>query len=339
MPKQTLFVILFAFFNFSFADSVAVSPSSHGPIGVMGEHIHKKGEVMASYRYKNMRMNGNRNGSSRVSNQEVLNDFAVTPTDMDMEMHMFGLMYAPSDNLTLMAMLPYVELSMNHLTRNGTRFNTSSSGIGDLKLTALYNLLSLKNSDEHSHIDSASTSKLIANFGISLPTGDIDSRRDIPVQDNARLPYPMQLGSGTVDLMPGLTYTEHLNSFSWGAQGIGTIRLDKNNNDYALGDRFESSVWASVDLCNWISTSLRTSWSIWGDVAGEDPELNPRMVPTADPDSRGGRRIDLGFGLNILMPGETFRLAVEYLVPVYQNLNGPQLETDSTWVFGAQFTF
>ena len=34
--------------------------SSHAPIGVMGEHMHKKGEYMLSYRFSHMQMKGNR---------------------------------------------------------------------------------------------------------------------------------------------------------------------------------------------------------------------------------------------------------------------------------------
>ena len=41
----------------------------HGnvPIGVMGGHTHDAGGVMLSYRYMDMHMDGNRDGTSRVS--------------------------------------------------------------------------------------------------------------------------------------------------------------------------------------------------------------------------------------------------------------------------------
>ncbi len=331
MYKYLILVILIS--NYSFANG----PSDHAPIGVMGEHLHSKGEIMTSYRYMSMSMNGNNSSGARVSNQEVLNDFMVTPTDMEMEMHMLGLMYAPSDSLTLMAMVPYVELSMNHLTRNGTVFETNSSGIGDLKVSGLYNLLDTAFFSDFK--DSSGHTNFIANFGVSLPTGSINARDDIPVADDVRLPYPMQIGSGTFDFMPGLTFTKKISSFSFGAQGIGTIRVDRNDNDYSLGDRFDSSFWTSFDFSTWLSASVRGSWRIWGNVNGADPELNPGMVPTADPHRRGGRRFDVGLGLNLLIPQTSFRLAMEYLSPVYQNLDGPQLAVDRTWVFGAQMTF
>ncbi len=46
-------------------------------------------------------------------------NYAAVPTDMDMEMHMFGLMGAPSDWLTGMLMIPYVRNTMDHRTKMG----------------------------------------------------------------------------------------------------------------------------------------------------------------------------------------------------------------------------
>ena len=112
------------------------------PIGVMGAHMHPKGGFMFSYRYSRMRMDGNRDGTSKVSLDEILlpgGSYMVSPSDMDMQMHMFGAMYAPADWVTLMAMIPYVELSMDHHMMNQNRFETNSKGIGDLRLSASSN--------------------------------------------------------------------------------------------------------------------------------------------------------------------------------------------------------
>ena len=53
-------------------------------------------------------------------------------------------MYAPTDKLTLMTMLPYVSMSMGELHRNGTRSTERSDGIGDLELRGLYTLEAAK---------------------------------------------------------------------------------------------------------------------------------------------------------------------------------------------------
>lgn len=308
----------------------SLRPDEYPPVGVMGGHTHHKGGWMMSYRMMYMSMDGNRSGTNDLSTADVLQDFMVTPTDMDVWMHMFGLMYAPTDNLTVMGMIPYASKSMNHVTRMGGSFSTKTDGIGDIKLSALYKIF--ENNGHQFHI----------NAGISFPTGDTDERDDLPTGPNQPLPYPMQLGSGTFDLMPGLTYLGQHHMWSWGAQVLGVIRLGENDEDYTLGNVLSSTVWGSRNINNWISTATRLNWKIWGNINGADPRLNPAVVPTADPDRRAGNRLDLLFSLNFLIPkgpqlikGQS--LAVEFGLPVYQWLDGPQLETDWLVTFGWRY--
>lgn len=303
---------------------------SEAPIGVMGGHTHGADDVMFTYRYMTMHMSGNRDGKERLSNTEVLANYMVTPTSMDMTMHMFGAMYAPDNKLTLMAMLPYVKNTMQHLTRSGKKFTTQAEGLGDLKLSGLYKLMS--QSGQQLHI----------NMGISLPTGSIDERDDTPAASNAKLPYPMQLGSGTYDLIPGITYLAHTSDYSWGAQALATIRLGKNDNDYTLGNKVELTSWIERQWTKSFSTSLRLKAQRWGDVDGADPDLNPMMISTADPDLRAGSRADILIAVNYSAQSGVLkgnRLTLEIGKPVYQNLDGPQLETDFTLTAGWQYRF
>ena len=69
----------------------------YSPLGVMGNHAHRAGEAMLSYRYGIMEMNGNLDGSTPASTQDILDaGFMMAPTSMRMEMHMLGAMYAAS---------------------------------------------------------------------------------------------------------------------------------------------------------------------------------------------------------------------------------------------------
>ena len=43
------------FYHGVFAD---IRVDTHAPIGVMGDHLHKQGEIMVSYRYMQMEMAG-----------------------------------------------------------------------------------------------------------------------------------------------------------------------------------------------------------------------------------------------------------------------------------------
>lgn len=53
-----------------------------------------------------MEMDNNRRGGQRVSDSTVLSDFITALIHMSMEMHMIDAMYAPTDRLTLMTMVP-----------------------------------------------------------------------------------------------------------------------------------------------------------------------------------------------------------------------------------------
>ena len=301
---------------------------SHAPIGVMGDHLMREGEFMMSYRYMSMEMEGNRTDKDRVD--VTLPDYMVAPLSMDMEMHMIGVMYALSDKVTLMAMVPSTSISMDHrINMNGVEFTTETSGIGDVKLAVTYGLVVKPGSD------------LLVNFAVNAPTGSIDETDDIPVMANAHLPYPMQLGSGTWDFTPGLTYVQTYDDWSWGAQGLYTIRTGDNDNGYTLGDKFDATAWAAKQATKSTSVSFRLKLSDWDNIDGADTKLLPMpTVPTKDPELRAGTRVDALVGVNFVPAGlNSLRLAVEVGVPVYQKLDGPQLETDMVFTLGAQYTF
>ncbi len=315
-------------------------PDGHAPIGVMGDHTHEKGELMLSYRWMYMDMSGNRVGTDSVSDSSVVSpsgyNFLITPTQMPMQMHMFGAMYAVSNRLTLMGMTSLLSSTMDLKTRPGGAFSSQSTGMGDTQLTGLLVL-----ADGHRQ-------KIHANLGISLPTGSITQQGVTPMSapNRTRLPYPMQLGSGTVDLLPGITYLAQSDNWSGGGQVRATLRTGTNSASYRLGNQLMATGWLSRKLNDWVSASFRVTSNNWGNIHGADPSfagaVMMRMVPTAFPNLRGGNRVDIGGGINTyirrIRPGQ-LRLAVEVSHPVYQRLDGPQLQTGWQAVIGTQFLF
>ena len=305
-------------------------PDAHAPIGVMGDHVHKQGEFMFSYRFMSMHMSENKVGTDNVTSAQVLNDFMVSPTKMNMDMHMIGGMYSPIDQFTLMFMAPLLDIEMDHVTQAGGSFTTSAKGLGDLKLTGLIPIWGNKNLHIH------------GNLGISLPTGSIDKKGNTPMGNGVQLPYPMQLGSGTYDILPGLTYHGQKDRWSWGVQANGVIRISDNDQNYTLGDQYEITNWFAANGGSWLSLSLRTAFRQWFDIDGADSRINAAVVPTADPNLRAGKRLDVFLGANFYIPGSALkglRIATEFGLPAYQDLDGPQLETDWITNTGLQYTF
>jgi hypothetical protein len=307
-----------------------IAAPEHGPLGVVQDHMHKKGEVMLSYRYMRMDMGGNRVGSNSISTAETLNQFPVSPTNMEMNMHMLGAMYGVSDKVTIMAMVPYLSKSMDHVTRMGGTFNTSTKGVGDVKLAAMVSLLKTANSRAH------------LNLGVSLPTGTINERAAIPINPDAQLPYPMQIGSGTWDIIPGITFTGTSDILYWGAQLMATIRTGTNSRDYRLGNKVQLTAWNMFRLTSGFDAGLRVTFNHWGNIHGADAELMPMLVQTANADLQGGDRIDISLALNYEIQNGTLkghRLAAEFILPVYQKLDGPQMEQNWSLIVGWQKAF
>jgi hypothetical protein len=328
----TCLSLLFAVANADSLEKIApVRADTYAPIGVMGEHMHNKDEWMVSYRFMRMEMDGVQDGQSKIAPPDV--GSMVVPLDMTMDMHMFGAMYAPGDSLTLMAMINYLDNSMISAGGMGTTpvFETETSGLGDAYLGGMYRLYT--NDKQHWHL----------NLGVTAPTGSIDETVATPM-GTTRAPYAMQLGSGTWDVKPGLTYTGRSNTVTWGAQYMGTLRLGTNDEGYTLGDQHQLTAWTAYSQRPWWSYSLRVTYLYAEDIAGQDPSITapPLASPVADPANYGGQSVFGYFGLNFagqngFLRGQ--RIALEFGAPITQDLNGPQLAADYSVSLGWQYAF
>ena len=331
-------------------DDHGIDSLDHAPIGVMGDHRHGKGEWMVSYRFMHMDMGGVQIGTNSATPEQVVttvpNRFfgnpgqpptlRVVPTSMRMDMHMAGAMYGLSDAVTLMVMGNYITKEMDHITFQGGMgttqlgtFRTKTADLGDTKVAALIGL----------------TDKVHINAGVSLPTGTITEEDDIltPMGGNptVRVPYPMQIGSGTFDLEPGITYRDQTRSCGWGAQVKGVIRLGDNDEGYSLGNKAMATVWGAVALSPAVSVSGRIQAETLGRIDGIDPVIMG-PIQTANPDFQGGESVTAFAGVNFAVTGgalKGWRLGVEGGVPMVQDLNGPQMPTDYTLTVGIQKSF
>ncbi len=330
-------------------DSYQGRPDEHAPISVMGDHTHAKSGWMMSYRTMHMDMDGMRYGTDRVSSGDVFAEsYSVTPESMSMDMHMLGLMYAPTDKLTLMLMSNYTEMEMDHrvlpmsagMINNGsTKFTTETSGIGDVKLGGLYRFYLKENRKAH------------LGLSLSLPTGSIDEKDTTPGMGgpaNRQLPAPMQLGSGTYDLLPSLTYVQQFEDWSYGAQANAIIRLEsENDNGYRLGNVFGATTWAGYNLSEWIGLNTGLNYTYTSKLKGSQDDVgtmgpNGKSVTTAYESNTGGERLDAIFGINLYVPTGSLkgqRIAIDLRLPLWQDLNGYQLETDYALTLGWQMAF
>ncbi|MCG6970763.1 MAG: alpha amylase [Gammaproteobacteria bacterium] len=330
--------------------------AGHGPHGSHIHHQHSKGGFMFELRYMHMDMEGLLDGTDSVDTRDIsgaqmsatgpMKDprfpYMMAPTEMTMDMVMAMAMYGFTDRLTGMVMLNYLsnemDMVMHMYMSTGMPMgdmtgSMDTSGIGDTRVGAMYNI----------------NKKFMGSLALSLPTGSIDEKTDMimtgtnivngnPMRTEnlgMQAPYGMQLGSGTYDLIPSVTYKDEMGNSGWGSQFEYTYRIGENDNKYTLGDKAELTAWYVHKVGGFVHLSGRLDYLNWQGIEGQDPNLNPMMAPTSDPDATGGQRLDLLLGLTGVFGGH--RIGLEVGKPIYQDLNGPQMETDLVYSLGYQF--
>jgi len=197
----------------------------HAPLGIMGDHLHKKGEWMYSFRYVEMRMRNNLIRGRSASTNEILSqpnpfssmpgmptNLSVVPQKMRMRMAMPGMMYAPNDRITLMAMVMFsdkeMELSVYQpmMTRNFIgNFRSSTNDLSTVSLIAL-----IRGQDHY---------KSRGHFHFGLEKSKSDSAKTgrvlTPMNMNATitLPYGMQTSDNSTRGILGYTHVLDLDGF------------------------------------------------------------------------------------------------------------------------------
>ncbi len=308
------------------------------PAGVMSGHmLDKAGEFMVGYRFMHGRMGGGiLRGTSTANDLDIVNQGCedkqcrLAPDYMNMNMHMLNVMYAPTNWLNLMVMPRFIDNKMNlrdlegapptpldEHEHSGTPHVTG--GVGD---TTMATLIKLYNAPGH---------RLHLGLGISAPTGSVreEFRRVFRI-DGGLVHFGMQLGSGTWDFVPSLTYTGDHKRLTWGAQLSGTKRLEKENKSgYRLGDAIQATTWGGYNLTRWLAASVRGVFAKQGAIHGDFNAFNARTGPMDFPGNQGGEYWDIGLGVNVNVPSGKFaghNLSVEWLEPIHTDVNGFQLD-------------
>lgn len=287
-------------------------------------HSHGHGGMwMAEYKNERMYMDGLLDTKNNISPTDIVDiggdyGYSMSPTDMTMDMHMVMLMYH-TRNYMVMVMAHYMENSMGMLSFDGTESTMRSSGVADTIVT----------------FDAPWKYDIGYTVGLSIPTGSIDEHG--PMQHTAlnntdtKYPYGMQLGSGTWDLILGLDYEKSRGKLAWGVNWDYTLRTGTNDNDYTLGDKSVLDGWTRWNFNNTTTAMANLTLREVGTIDGADPELDPTMSPSADADNYGGRRIDLAVSAKY-ENAKMSSVEAQFVLPIEQNLFGPQMKTE--WIFG-----
>ncbi|QGM46294.1 outer membrane protein [Methylocystis heyeri] len=177
------------------------------------------------------------------------------------------------------------------------------------------------------------------NLGMAFPTGSNHNIGGAVMQTTGTYAineafYGMQPGTGTFDVLPGILYGGHLDAWSWGLSYRARLGLGMNPEGYRWGNYQEFNGWFGYTWIPGVTTTFRTNFNIQSQISGADWWLFGKL-PSANPLWYGGKRIEVYGGIDI--DGKLFGLpglsvGFEGGVPVYQNLNGPQLAKN--WMAG-----
>ena len=312
-----------------------------GPSGILFNHmLANAGDTMVGVRYAyELQQGGMMHGTSPVSDRQIVATgcgptikCTFTPKQMDMGMVMVDLMYAPTDWLTLMLMPQFMSMDM-HLRRldgspdpsggshagHGANPYHATGGVGDIFMGSLFKLY-----EEEGH-------KIHFTLGFTAPTGSINQR----INGNSEFEhYGMQLGTGTWDIWPSLTYNGYHGDFNWGGQLSGNVPLQSYNaSGFAVGNLFEATAWGGYQIQDWLSGSLRALYTHQDAISGHYPAPFVPSGPMDTPQSYGGQYLDIGIGLNAAVHSGDFEgnhFGLEWLQPAYTDYNGYQLERTGT---------
>jgi len=323
------------------------------PMNIPGGGVPETHEFRVKIMPMTMHMEGLRDGTASIDPDSLLGmplmmgsptgKYMAVPTSMDMHMLNVIAGYSFTDDLfgavMLMGKRNRMPMRFNDMMQTLTGeegFTMKSGGLADTMLMGKYRLFA-----DDPLIPSQQMSLL---FALSLPTGSIDERNaehPLAVRRQELQPYGMQLGSGTFDPTLGLLYQASTSPWWWGMDARYTARLYDNKRGYRLGNELLLDAYAMFQFHpSWLvhaQLNARHQGRIRGEmdefadgssghVTAGDPD-SPATTLLWETDNYGGAQLFTTLGLQ-WQPLPLHIVDFSVGLPLYRNLNGPQLEED-----------
>ena len=220
--------------------------------------------------------------------------------------HTLGIDYAPNNDWGINVQVPYWVRYHDTVQANATSdIKSSYTDLSDVRIVGRW----------HGLFDDKNTGLLL---GAKLPTGR--THRTWKDASNGTLDASLQPGSGTTDLILGLTHTVPL-AEDWAA--FGQAQWQKaltRHNDFKPGDAYTATVGVRWQATETFMPQLQVN----GVVNARDSWSSARDNTGGDPDNSGNWAVYLSPGLGIKL-NDQMTAFVFGQIPVYQYVNGYQL--------------
>lgn len=350
--KYLLLVALFILINpFSVEAYIGLCCGKCGgnmPMNTLGGGVPETKEFRLKVSPMFMKMDGLRNGTNAINNDSLLSgmsaDYMAVPTSMEMKMTNLAVGYSFTDDFFggIMVMWKKNEMDMKFgnmmkMATGKDEFIMESDGFADTMIMTKYRL--------YTDDPLIPLKQVSLFFGLSIPTGSINEKNSThPLAQRAveQLPYSMQLGSGTYDPTIGLLYQGSSSPWWWGANMVHTARLSDNDKGYRLGNEVRLDLYSMYQVRYDTVLQFQLNGQYQGKIKGEMDDVtnlsvgkSTIMMPTGsgyttplwDTANYGGKKLLLTGGVQ-WQPFPLHIIDLNIGIPIYQNLNGPQLEED-----------
>lgn len=179
------------------------------------------------------------------------------------DLSLFSLSYQASPKWTLLTFLPYIKNTVETIYEPvpggfNLKLTDSVDGIGDVRFMAM-NLF-----------HASGKNIALYDIGFTVPTGLTD-RKFPSVTTGQGASYNMQPGSGTVDLIGGVTYV-HMTTTKWtqSTRAQYTARTGSTAKGYSLGDEIQANASTKYQALSFLNTGLQFNYKNRGAVHGKD---------------------------------------------------------------------
>ncbi len=257
-----------------------------------------------------------RSGTKKVDRNslEIPNDQEIQQTTINRN-YTLGFDYSPSVDWGVNVQLPYFNRYHTTIAEGDTEISTShTQSIGDVRVVGRY-------------LGFAAQKNVGVQLGLKFATGSFDNVFIAGPQEGELLDRGLQPGTGTTDLLLGaFTFGDLAQNWDWFAQGM--LQQPLNSRDgFRPGTGFNANGgFRYVGIEN-VVPSFQINARVEGRESG----------PNADVENSGSTLIYASPGVNFTITDKLHGYLFAQ-VPVYQRVNGLQLEPRYTVTVGLYYT-
>lgn len=232
-----------------------------------------------------------------------------------------ALVYGVHPRFSLIGVVPLVQRTVNRGV-DDQRISESDGGIGDITVLGKFRL--------YRQTGRLSRRQLSVQAGVKLPSGS-HQRRD---SRGERFPQPLQLGSGSFDLLSALTLTEARNR--WVFSGDVGYNVKTEADDFRFGNvlSYDAAAKFRIFPASFAGRSNGRLLYFFLELNGTNEEKS--VFQDRKVNDSGGWQLFLSPGFQWLAR-ENLVLEAGVQIPVRQELNGTQLGTDFNFRSGLRW--